>query len=230
MTERLGLVELRYNRGTKGEFMDEDILARVKRFGHSIIKRVMRPGQGTRPPVSPRNSDFIPYIQHCLRPDILTVLDIGCGKLWDGNPPSEDYLLTVFSSPKFHVTGIDIFPECIEWRRQNGPAGDYILMDALDARKKMGRQFDLVICHHVIEHFDKETSRQFVQDIESLATKQIIIGAPVGFTNTDYAVGLHGNEYERHRCGWTPDEFIALGYSVIYVYAGAFLVEKRINP
>ena len=33
----------------------------------------------------------------------------------------------------------------------------------------------------------------------------------------------------RHRCGWTPDEFIALGYSVIYVYAGAFLVEKRIN-
>ena len=184
---------------------------------------------GEKTPVSPRNSDFIPYIQACLRPDIVTVLDIGCGKLWDGNPPSEDYLLSVFSSPKFRVTGIDVFPECIEWRKKNGPLGEYICMDALEARSRLGRRFDLVIAHHVIEHFDKETSRKFVEDIESLALKQVIIGAPVGFTNTDYAVKLHGNEYERHKCGWIPEEFIAVGYSVVHIYAGAFLVEKKFD-
>jgi hypothetical protein len=202
---------------------------RAKLLGLSMIKRIINMISKKKVRPSPRNSDFIPYIQSCLRHDISTVLDIGCGKLWDGNPPSEDYLLTIFSSPKFHVTGIDIFSECVEWRRQNGPPGEYILMDALDAQKKLGRRFDLVICHHVIEHFDKETSLQFVKDIEKLATKQIIVGAPVGFTNTEYAVVLHGNEYERHKCGWTTDEFSALGYDLIHNYAGAFLVEKKIT-
>jgi len=178
--------------------------------------------------LSPRNSDFIPYIKSCQKADITTVLDIGCGKLWDNNPPSEDYLLSVFSSRDFKVTGIDIFQECIEWRRENGPHGKYFLMDALDAHSKLDR-FDLVICHHVLEHFDKDTSRKLIEDIESLAIKQVIIGAPIGFTNTDYAVGLHGNEYERHKCGWTPDDFVDMGYSIVYIYAGAFLVEKEVK-
>ena len=208
--------------------MGDNILIRAWRYGFLIVKRVIRLGQSAEATVSPRNSDFIPYIQKCLRPEISTVLDIGCGKLWDGNPPTEDYLLSVFSSPRVRVTGIDIFPECIEWRKENGLPGEYICMDALSATK-LGRKFDLVICHHVIEHFDKEVSRQFVREIENLATKQIIIGAPVGFTNTDYAVSLHGNENERHRCGWTPDEFISLGFNLVYIYAGAFLVEKKIN-
>jgi SAM-dependent methyltransferase len=211
----------------KGKAMG-DFSIKLRRF-YSIITRAMKHDRKIMPLVSPRNSDFIPHIRLCLRSDIATVLDIGCGKLWDGNPPSEDYLLTIFSSPKFCVTGIDIFPDCIDWRKENGPPGEYICMDALEACN-LGRRFDLVICHHVIEHFDKETSRRLVANIESLATKQIIIDAPVGFTNTDYAVKLHGNEYERHKCGWTPDEFMAEGYSVVHAYAGAFLVSKIINP
>lgn len=196
----------------------------------SLIKRPTGSRQEAVSPISPRNSDFIPYIRTCLRPDIVTILDIGCGQLWDGNPPSEDYLLSVFSLPNFCVTGIDVFRECVEWRRKNGPPGEYVCMDALEARATLERRFDLVIAHHVIEHFDKETSFRLVEDIESLALKQVIIGAPVGFSNTDYAVELHhGNEHERHKCGWTPEEFVAMGYSVVHTYAGAFLVEKQLG-
>mgnify|MGYP001109015943 CR=1 FL=1 len=209
------------------EVMDDYLLAIVKRFGQLLVKRIIKP-ISRESSVSPRNSDFIPYIRACLRPDISTVLDVGCGKLWDENPPSEDYLLSIFSSPNFQVTGIDVFPECIEWCKKNGPPGEYICMDALEARSKLG-QFDLVIAHHVIEHLQKDRSRRLLEDIESLALKQVIIGAPVGFTDTSYAVKLHGNEWERHKCGWTPQEFMAMGYTIVHIHAGAFLVEKKFN-
>lgn len=211
-----------------GGIMDDHTLRAIRRIGRSLAIRV-RNYRKARSSPSPRNSDFIPYIQACLRPDVVSILDVGCGKLWDGNPPSEDYLLSVFSSSRFHITGIDIFPECIEWRKENGPPGRYIHMDALEARERLGRRFDLVIAHHVIEHFDKETSKGLIRDIENMAMKQVIVGAPVGFTNTDYAVELHRNEWERHKCGWTPNEFVAIGYSIVHVYAGAFLAMRELR-
>jgi SAM-dependent methyltransferase len=216
------------SRSSSEETKAMSFLDRVVRWAQSIGTPNDAPSARLPNLVFPRNSDFIPYIRSCLRPEVVTVLDVGCGKLWDGNSEIEDYLLTVFSSPAFSITGTDIFAKCIEWRKENGPPGEYVQMDAMDIAG-LGRQFDLVICHHVIEHFDKETSRRLVRLLESLAAKQVIIGAPVGFTDTEYAVKLHENEFERHKCGWTPEEFVKSGYSVVHVYAGAFLVSKIIG-
>lgn len=47
-----------------------------------------------------RNSDVIPIILSNTRKDIVTVLDIGCGKLWDNNPRGEDILFSCFNDPK----------------------------------------------------------------------------------------------------------------------------------
>ena len=174
----------------------------------------------------PRNSDFIPAIRSCLKSNIVTVLDVGCGRLWESDPASDDYLLTLFSSPLFHVTGVDILPECVRWRQENGPPGEYVCMDALNIGK-LDRKFDLVILHHVIEHFGKELARTLVLLAESLALEQVVVGAPIGFTDTAYAVSLHNNPYELHRSGWLPSEFVAMGYKVVYVFAGAFLAVKN---
>jgi SAM-dependent methyltransferase len=199
----------------------------VKQVLFPLMMRLM-PSLAPRVVVSPRNSDFIPFIRSCLRQDVRTVLDIGCGKLWDGNPPSEDYLLSIFNSPQFLVTGLDIFPDCVTWRKENGPPGEYLCLDARQA-PTLGRHFDLVIAHHVIEHFDKETGPQLLDDWEGMATKQVIIGTPVGLTDTAYAVELHGNEAERHKSGWLPEEFTARGYTLVHQYAGAFLVQKQMS-
>lgn len=51
------------------------------------------------------------------------MFDIGCGKLWDNNPINEDILFSCFDNPKYKITGIDIFPQCIEWRKKRAEKG-----------------------------------------------------------------------------------------------------------
>ncbi len=60
--------------------------------------------------------------------DAKTVLDVGCSMLQDGNPKSEDMLFSVFEGTE--ITAIDAFPDCVEWRKRNGPPGNYLVMGA----------------------------------------------------------------------------------------------------
>ena len=163
-----------------------------------------------------RNSDIIPFIKNNLIKNIVTVLDVGCGRLWDNNPKNEDILFSLFDSPRYKITGIDIFEDCILWRKKNGPIGDYLVMDARNLKDLQG-QFDVVIAHHVLEHFFKEESISLLNLIEKKTLKQIVIGTPIGFTNTEYAVKLHNNENERHLCAWYPEEFEKRGYNVFKI-------------
>ena len=173
-----------------------------------------------------RNSDIIPYIKKSLRDDIVTVLDVGCGKLWEGNSKSEDILFSLFADLRYKITGIDIFEECISWRKENGPPGVYLTMDAKKLRDLSGK-FDLVIAHHILEHMNKEESQNLLEEMERKALKQVIIGAPIGFTNTEYAVTSHRNPYERHFCAWFPEEFERRGYQV-YKIKNVFLAFKNV--
>ncbi len=99
----------------------------------------------------------------------------------------------------------------------------------MDARKLnlLTKRFDLVLAHHVIEHFPKEEGLILLNNIEKLAIKQIIIGTPIGFVDTEYAVALHNNEHERHLSGWKPRFFEKRGYK-IYQDPNVFLAIKNI--
>jgi len=156
----------------------------------------------------------------------VTVLDVGCGKLWEGNSKSEDILFSLFADLRYKITGIDIFEECISWRKENGPPGVYLTMDAKKLRDLSGK-FDLVIAHHILEHMNKEESQNLLEEMERKALKQVIIGAPIGFTNTEYAVTSHRNPYERHFCAWFPEEFERRGYQV-YKIKNVFLAFKNV--
>jgi len=190
-----------------------------------FIKKILRNEKSKKD--SAKNSDVIPIILSNIRKDIVTVLDIGCGKLWDNNPRGEDILFSCFDNPKYKITGIDIFPECIDYRKRYGPRGDYLVMD-VRSLQDLPNKFDLIIAHHVLEHMDKKESREILKEIEKKAKKQIIIGAPIGFTNTEYAVSLHNNPFELHRCGWKPEEFKQRGYS-IHIIKNVFLAFKNVN-
>ncbi len=198
----------------------KDIKKLIPQPVKNVIKKIFGMKDGVR------NSDVIPFIRKALNSESITVLDVGCGKLWEGNDKSEDILLSVFIDPKFKITGIDVFQECVDWRNENGPNGTYLKMDARDLMKLAGN-FDIVISHHVLEHFTKEESRKILEQIEEKAIKQVIIGTPIGFTDTEYTVKLHKNESERHLCGWTPEEFESRGYTV-YEIKNALLAVKNI--
>jgi predicted SAM-dependent methyltransferase len=96
-------------------------------------------------------------------------------------------------------------------------------MDAKEV-KTLGK-FDVVICNHVIEHLEKNEGIKLLNDLESIG-KTIIIGTPVGYVDTEYNVKLHNNEFERHQCGWMPDEFKNKGY-MIKIIKNSFMAIKN---
>lgn len=175
-------------------------------------------------PVSARNSDIIPYIKSLIRLGVKTVLDLGCGQLYDGNTGEEDILISCFDSSDYEVLGIDLCPGCVSWRKANMKNGEYMVLDVREIRKLEPR--DLVLAHHVIEHLSKGDGYRLIFDMILKAKKQIIVGAPIGYTNTEYAVKLHNNEFERHISGWFPYEFRQLGFNVIEV-KNVFVAEKH---
>lgn len=203
------------------EMIKETIKKLIPRPVKSVIKKLL----GMK--VDVRNSDIIPRIKEVVNRNAITVLDVGCGKLWDGNGKDEDILFSVFSAPQFKITGVDVFKECVDWRNKNGPAGTYLQMDARDIEKVPG-MFDIVLSHHMLEHFPKEESEKILSALEKKAVKQIIIGTPIGFTDTEYAVHIHGNEHERHLCAWQPEEFKKRGYEVFEI-KNALLAVKNIG-
>lgn len=175
---------------------------------------------------SATNSDFIPRIKKAIPKDAITVIDVGCGMVQPDSSKKEDILFSCFSDSKYKITGIDGFKPNIDWRKVN-QKGEFIEMDVRDA-DKLGKKFDVVICNHVIEHFEKEESIIFVNKLEALANKILIIGTPIGFVDTTYNVELHQNELEAHKCGWIPEEFERCGYQT-FSRKNAFIAIKRFN-
>ena len=97
------------------------------------------------------------------------------------------------------------------------PTGEYLVLDAKNILDLLPRKFDIVLAHHIIEHFSKEDGENLLSNMFQLASKQIIIGCPDGFTNTNYAVALHGNEYERHLSWWSKEDFEKLGFKMMKI-------------
>lgn len=173
---------------------------------------------------SATTSDFTSKIKRAIPQDAVTVIDVGCGMVHEGDSKDDDILSSCFSNPKYKITGIDGFEPNIQWRKANHPTGDFVQMDV---RKidELGKKFDVVICHHVIEHFEKDESIALVKKLESSANKLLVIGTPIGFVDTAYNVELHQNELEAHKCGWTPEEFKNLGYET-FSKKNAFIAMK----
>lgn len=133
--------------------------------------------------------------------------------LQDGNPPDEDVLHELCRSKSYAVTGIDLFPKCVQWREKNGPPGEYMVMDARDVHT-LHKKFDVVICHHVIEHLPKGDGRSLLARLEGMYNRLLVVATPTGFVDTGYNVLLHDNEAERHLCGWEMAEFRDRGYYI----------------
>jgi hypothetical protein len=75
---------------------------------------------------------------------------------------------------------------------------------------------DLVTMLDVIEHFDEDAARELVRQVESVASRRVIIATPRGeFPQAGFdSFGLGGEELQQHRSAWDVDDLRALGYRV----------------
>ena len=79
------------------------------------------------------------------------------------------------------------------------------------------RSFALVTLIDVVEHFDLPSAHALLERCERIAARRVVVFTPSGeFPQSGYDFHeLGGEEYQRHRSVWEPDDFRRLGYSVV---------------
>nr|WP_232293705.1 methyltransferase domain-containing protein [Stigmatella aurantiaca] len=132
-----------------------------------------------------------------------SVLDVGCGF----RSP-----LASFSHLIPRTVGVDGYAHAIERSRAAGIHREYHCVDLLQVGTLFPpKSFDAVIALDVIEHFDKPTGYRFMQMLESLARKRVILFTPNGYLPQDE---WDGNVRQLHLSGWEVYDFELRGYRV----------------
>jgi hypothetical protein len=76
-----------------------------------------------------------------------------------------------------------------------------------------------VLMLDVLEHMEKDVGRRVVALAKVAATRQVVVFTPCGFVAQEGDVwGLGGDEWQRHRSGWTPEDFP--GWTVLVQESG----------
>jgi hypothetical protein len=75
------------------------------------------------------------------------------------------------------------------------------------------RSVDTILLIDVLEHLDRASGQQLLDHCIRLARKQIVVFTPLGFLPQEYDAGccdswgMSGAEWQKHRSGWTPEDF-----------------------
>lgn len=157
--------------------------------------------------------------------NINTILDLGCGSFYghqEGLYRKRDILTTMFTGKD--ITGLDIFDQDIAWRKEYGPPGDYRVMNILDF--SIDTHYDIIICHHTLEHLTKAEHDTIFNRIESASYKYAILGGPIGYSpNKEFEI-CTGNAAQEHNMELQPSFYEDVGYK-IFTFDNVFLAIKE---
>jgi hypothetical protein len=138
----------------------------------------------------------------------LAAIDLGCG------PVETPVAQAVFAVPWRRLVSVELFPPYLEKLRgkQAAAAGHEILEceigKAVD-RLKPG-EIDVALMIDVLEHQTREAALRLLERLEQ-RVRGIVLFSPVGPAPQD---AIDGNELQRHRSTWHPEDWLRLGYDV----------------
>ena len=148
--------------------------------------------------------------------DPMVILDLGCGSGAYGQVLKTE-------NPELEIIGVD---GCFKYLTSVFCLKSYsarIHMDIVDfLNSSIEVKQDLTLCMDVIEHFEKDEAWGLLENLPT----PLIISTPL----YDYPQGtVEGNPLEEHKCFFTEDELISLGFDKLYSYTydegdiGAFI-------
>jgi SAM-dependent methyltransferase len=131
-----------------------------------------------------------------------TLLDVGCGK---GGPAK-----FINRKGRYFTVGMDVFEPYLKQCQRDGIHSAYIQGD-VRFLPFADKSFDVVICLEVLEHLEKSDGEKLLQEIERVASRQVILSTPVGVYKQD---AYDGNLHQEHKYIWNPSEMKQKGYRV----------------
>lgn len=144
-----------------------------------------------------------------------SLLDVGCGT----KSPLQ------FISNRGFSVGFDVHRPSIEESRKKGIHDEYIEGSINQLSSIFSDdQFDYVIANDVIEHLTPEAGILFLDQLERIARKRVVIFTPSGFVPQK---AYDGNPWMEHLSGWDPEFFLSRGYVVHGVNGLKYLRGER---
>jgi len=156
-------------------------------------------------------STIVPVTRSVLLTQAKSVLDLGVGfgingaavRNWmdNGVKPFRTRLVGVEGFPQYRTAVWDLYDEIHTMTIQR-----YLKMSS--------EKFDAILMTDVIEHFTKEEAYLVVSRCKDLLNPKgclVIVTPGIWIEQGAYM----GNELERHKSLWTPDDFRAVGFAII---------------
>lgn len=150
-----------------------------------------------------------------LRPKSVLDLGVGCGKyghllreyldIGQGRLDPDEW--------KVRIDGVEGFGDYTHYLRQR-MWGAYTSIATEDFTVGYYTAYDLVLLIDSLEHLDKEAGRSLLSRLIR-HNKNVIVSCPFG-PNYREQGAVFGNEFERHRAHWTPEEFKEMRGTHIY--------------
>ena len=155
-----------------------------------------------------KKNDLMAAAMRAMQPTEV-VMDIGCGIV-----PQN------FIHPQVHIC-CEPYLEYVEHLREKISAihqrdCSYVLLNmgwGEAVRYFPEKSVDTVFLVDVIEHLEEEEGRALLALTEKMARRQVVIFTPLGFMPQHHADGkdgwgLSGGEWQEHKSGWMPEDFI----------------------
>jgi hypothetical protein len=170
---------------------------------HALARRVVREAAAGGRPQAPRGA-LVAIYRELARPS-LSVLDIGTGRM-----------NSLVDCPCPVQIGLDAHRPYLE--RRSRRAAVPLNASALEVERLfVAGAVDLVTLMDVLEHFERAEAEEVLRQAESAAARRVVLFTPRGeFPPANFDPSdLGGEELQRHRSVWEPEDLEALGYRVI---------------
>lgn len=158
--------------------------------------------------------------------DCKSVLDVGCGVNSPlGNIKKNFYLEGIDLVPiksKNKIYNKEIIGNTLPMEEYEKKIHDkYVNGDILQIEKfYKDKSFDAVVLIGLMEHLRRSQGKNFLEKLEKIAKKKIIICTPNGFVPQD---PHSGNIYQEHISGWFVKDFRNRGYHVYGIRGFRFI-------
>lgn len=150
-----------------------------------------------------------------------SVLDVGCG--WgqygflfrlhiDADRWCERLNGSLRGPSDFRLDAVEPFKAYLT--DLHGRLYDEIIMGDIREELSRMREYDVIFLGGLIEHFGKEEGRGLLRSLMRKARKGVVVLTPYGFMEQG---AVCGNEAERHRSGWLPEDFQVFPYTHVAV-------------